>query len=425
MRVAHLLRKLDPAEWSGTEVAVQRLVEGLRGHGVDSVVFCPRLESGSEPDALTSSGFHVRRFRAFVPIMGISQERRRQLVAVGGNLMSLELLRTLWRTRSLSVIHTHTLGRLGGIGLTVARKRRVPFVVTIHGGALDLPAKLQATFRDSRERGWEWGKLFGVLFQSHRLFKDADALLTCNPREACLLQEKFPAKRVVVQPHAVPVEIYQQDHREAARTAFPAIQERQVLLCLGRLDPVKNQSWLLEQAPLLFQKHHRALLVLAGPCTDELYGKFLDEKVRQLGLRGRVLLTGGMAPHDPRLIGLLQSADLLLLPSLSETFGLVILEAWAAGTVPLASRTSGPSTLIEHDNNGWLFDLDHPQTFHEALDWALNKPSRVKEMAARGARIANRYSMATLACKLKELYTELIDQKLCATSLSATTTPTH
>lgn len=424
MRVAHLLRKLDPAEWSGTEVAVQRLVQGLRHHDVESVVFCPRLEPGSEPDALTRSGFEVQRFRAFVPVLGISQEQRRQLVAVGGNLMSLDLLRALWRARGLSLIHTHTLGRLGGIGLTVARKRRVPFVVTIHGGAFDLPAKVEAAFRDARKTGWEWGKLFGVLFQSHDLFKDADAMLTCNPREAALLQEKFPHKRVAVQPHAVPVEIYRRDHRDAARAAFPQISNRQVLLCLGRLDPVKNQGWLLEQAPVIFKRHPRAILVLAGPCTDEPYGKSLDEKIRQAGLQDRVLLTGGMAAHDPRLIGLLQSADLLLLPSLSETFGLVILEAWAAGTTVLASRTSGPATLIEHGVNGWLFDLDHPQNFHEILEWALNNSSRVKEMAARGGEIAAQHSIESLAGRMKELYAEVVEQKLCATSSYATTTQT-
>src|SRR5689334_23876542 len=107
MRVAHLLRKLDPAEWSGTEVAVQRLVEGLRSLDVASTVFCPRLEVGAEPDPLERSGFQVRRFRAFVPVLGLPKERRRQLVSVGGNLMSFDLIPALWRAKSLSLIHTH------------------------------------------------------------------------------------------------------------------------------------------------------------------------------------------------------------------------------------------------------------------------------------------------------------------------------
>ena len=63
----------------------------------------------------------------------------------------------------------------------------------------------------------------------------------------------------------------------------------------------------------------------------------------------------------------------MVLPSQSETFGLVILEAWATGTMVLSSQTSGACTLVRSGQNGWLFDLDNPQTFHEPLDHALIK----------------------------------------------------
>jgi len=151
---------------------------------------------------------------------------------------------------------------------------------------------------------------------------------------------------------------YEKDHREQARLAFPKIRGRDVLLNAGRVDPIKNQGWLLEQAPEIFRRHPNAILVLAGACTDQPYGEKTDRRIRELGLEKRVLLTGGLPPSDPRLIGLVQEARALLLPSLSETFGLVILEAWAAGTMVLSSRTSGASALIEHGQNGWLFDLE-------------------------------------------------------------------
>src|SRR5437899_1903832 len=142
MRVIHLLRKLNPAEWSGTEMALQRLFDGLRTQRIESVVYCPQLESEGATDPLVTSGFQVQRFRAFVPILGLSRQRRRQLIAVGGNLMSFGLISSLWRERSASLIHTHTLGRIGGIGLTIAKQRQLPFVVTIHGGVLDLPEQI-------------------------------------------------------------------------------------------------------------------------------------------------------------------------------------------------------------------------------------------------------------------------------------------
>ena len=342
-----------------------------------------------------------------------ARQRKRQLVSVGGNLMSFDLFPSLWRERQVEVVHSHTLGRIGGIGLTIAKQRRLPFVVTIHGGVLDLPDKIKRSFNAPIDRGWEWGKLFGVLFQSHRLFCDADAILTCNGNEAALLQKQFPHKRVVVQPHGVPLELYGADQRQAALQAFPQIKGRQLILCLGRIDPIKNQSWLLEQAPAIFQNHPEALLVLAGPCTDEPYGERIQKMIAQEDWSSRVLLTGGLPPNDPRVIGLLQLASTLVLPSLSETFGLVILEAWAAGAPVMSVRASGPAALIKDGENGWFFDLEEPRTFHEALARTLNKPALAKEMARRGACVTEQYSVNALAARLKDLYQQLVEEKRC------------
>src|SRR5687767_12959937 len=122
MYVAHLLRKYNPAEWGGTETVIQQLFDGLRRHGVESVVYCPAIGHTRVRDPLAEAGCEVKRFRACVPIFGISLEQRRQMVAVGGNLLSFDLLRMLWAERKFSVIHSHTLGRIGGVGLTIARR---------------------------------------------------------------------------------------------------------------------------------------------------------------------------------------------------------------------------------------------------------------------------------------------------------------
>lgn len=411
MRAVHLLRKYNPDQWGGTETAIQRLFDGLREHDVESVVYCPELDQAAGHDPLQAVGYRIERFRAFVPIIGISAQRKRQLVSVGGNLMSFDLFSSLKRERDVSVIHTHTLGRIGGIALTVAKQRNVPFVVTIHGGVLDLPPQIKKDF-NKPIGGWEWGRFFGLLFQSHRLFPEADAIITCNGTEAKLLEEKYPGKRIVIQPHGVPLDMYQVDHRDLALEAFPQIRGKQVLLCVGRIDPIKNQTWLIDQAPRLFKKHPRAMLVLAGACTDEAYGEMINQRIRALGLQDRVLLTGGLPPNDPRLIGLFQEAEVLVLPSKSETFGLVILEAWATGTMVLSSRTSGACTLVRNGQNGWLFDLDNPQTFHEPLDQALVKTEVARRVLRRGGdEVHTQYNIAALAGRMQKLYQELIEEK--------------
>jgi glycosyltransferase involved in cell wall biosynthesis len=412
MRVAHLLRKYNPAEWGGTETAIHRLFDGLRQHRVDSVVYAPKLER--EPnvaDPLRAAGCEVKRFKAFVPIWGMPEAEKRELVSVGGNLMSLDLIGALLRQKEISMVHSHALGRIGAIGWRAARWHKAPFVVTIHGGLLDLPEKLKANMRQPI-KGFDWGKIFGLLLHSRRLLDGADAIVTCNPREAALLQQKFPRKRIQVQAHGVVLELYQKDSRETALKIFPALRGRDILLCVGRIDTVKNQIWLLEQMPGLLQKHPNAMLVLAGACTEEKYGKRIERRIAELGLAERVLLTGGLPPGDSRLIGLFQQAALLLLPSMSETFGLVLLEAWAAGTAVASSRTSGAKALIKEGENGWLFDLERPEEFHRAVQQCLTDASLRKRFAANGSElVATDYNTFALAGRMKRLYEDLIEEK--------------
>lgn len=430
MRVVHVLRKCDPSAWGGTEMAMQRVFDGLREQQVTPIIYCPRLERNPgreiltqarngrgmrEADPLALAGHRVERFRAFLPVLGIAPERRRQLISVGGNLMSFDLIPALRREKGVDLIHAHTLGRIGGIALTVAKRRNVPFVVTIHGGVLDLPDRLKASFNESRGGGWEWGKFFGLLFQSHRLFVDADAIFTCNDREAALLRQQHPGKRIVVQPHGVDLGVYEQDYRSAALEAYPCLAGRRVLLCLGRVDPVKNQAWVFEQGPRIAASYPDAVLVFAGAATDEVYATRLQVEIGRSKSGLSVLSTGGLPPNDPRLIGLLQQAEVLILPSVSETFGLVILEAWAARTPVITSRTSGALALVEDGSNGLLFDLEVPSTFHAALGRMLNDKEFARSTAHVGyEKVRRSYSIATVASMLKRTYEEVIQEKLCA-----------
>ncbi len=433
MRVIQLLRKYDPAEWGGTETAVQRLCHGLREQGVISLMYCPYVNGNGSPAALSASAAQavradknrfppsetrnennggVKRFKTCVPTWGISQQEKREFIAVGGNLMSFDLLPALWREPDVALVHTHTLGRLGGIASAVARGRRLPFVVSIHGGLLDVSPALKTTFNGPAHSGFDWGKIFGLMLQSRRLIHHADAVLTCNPTEAELLRTKHPSKRIEIQPHGIPVGTYQQDHRAAAREAYPQICERDVLLCVGRIDPVKNQSWLVTHAPEILRVHPNALLVLAGACTNEAYGQSLEHQIRELGISDRVLLTGGLPQGDPRLIGLIQESRAVLLPSISETFGLVLLEAWAAGTTVISSRTSGASALIRNGENGWLFDLSDPRGFHQAVSQILLNPVLRARQAESGRQlVASEYDVMSVAGRVKQLYNELIEAK--------------
>ena len=412
MKVAHLLRKYNPDEWGGTETAVKRLVEGLRGHATEPVVFCPRLAKATSGDPFAKAGIPVKRFRTTVPVWRIPEAQRHQMIAVGGNLLSFELIGQLLREKALALIHTHTLNRLGGTALTIAKMRRLPLVVTIHGGLFDLPQEVRTQLSRPLAGGFEWGRLFGFLLRSKKVVESADAVLTCNAREAALIAERYPRQRVIVQSHSVDAQRYQRPAGDEVDRHFPALSGQPFLLVLGRLDPVKNQGWLLEQALALLRRHPELRFVLAGSCTNEAYGDALRASVRTLGLEDRVLMTGGLPPEDPRLIGLLQRAQAVVVPSQSETFGLVVLEAWAAGTPVISSRTSGVRELIREGENGWLFDLAEPAGFHAAVDAVMANPEATAAAVVQGREeVSAKYDSAVLAGRVNELYRELIARK--------------
>lgn len=410
MHTSHILRKYEPAQWGGTETAVLRLIQGLQFHGVSSAVHAPHSATSDDSDPIRDVGVKVSRYRAFAPVWGISQRQREELVSWGGNLFSFDLFVQLLQSPA-DVIHSHALNRIAGIGLRVARWKKIPHVVTLHGGALDIPAEVNQQLTAPLEGGFEWGKALGALVQSRRVLELTDAIFTCNPREAQLLQKKYPHQRVIVQPHSVPAAQYAVDHRAAALKAFPQIADRDLIVKVARLDPAKNLPWLVRQLPEIKHRHPKTMLVLIGAGTTQHVVEELHREIERLGLQNDVLLTGGLASGSPELIGLIQQARVFVLSSTAEPFGIVILEAWAAGTPVISSRTSGPLDLIDHGRTGLLYDLETSATFHQAIDSVFND-ARLHRHLREEARshVLAEYDVPSIAGRVAKVYGELREE---------------
>jgi glycosyltransferase involved in cell wall biosynthesis len=107
---------------------------------------------------------------------------------------------------------------------------------------------------------------------------------------------------------------------------------------------------------------------------------------------------------------LLQEARAVVLPSVSETFGIVLLEAWAAGTPVISSRTSGATALVTEGVDGLLFDLARPAAFHAAVDRLLSQPQESRGWGTAGrAKVAAHYDVAVIAARTKRIYEGLIE----------------
>lgn len=408
MRVGHVLRKCDPMEWGGTEMALLRLCDALARQRVESVVYSPRVHAAAA-DPFAAAGHCVRRFRAVLPVAGIPAEQRRRAVAVGGNLLSPDLPLQLLLEPSLSVVHAHTGNRLGATALRAARLRGVPFMLTIHGGVLDLPDSVRQKLAEPLRGGVEWGRVFGFLLGARRLLQRSDLVIAVNRTEARLLEARYPDLAVQVVPHGIPAHRFDAERREAALCAWPVLRDRPFVLVPGRIDSPKNQSWLLDQWPAVLERHPRAVLVLAGSVTDHAYGERVRSAVKQLG--DSALMTGGLAPDDDCLTGLFQGAMAVVLPSVTETFGIVLVEAWAAGAPVLSSRTSGARELVIDGEDGLLFDLDAPSGFHRALSALLTDASLRERLTTAGrCRARDEYDNAVIAERMRRIYETLVEE---------------
>jgi glycosyltransferase involved in cell wall biosynthesis len=176
-----------------------------------------------------------------------------------------------------------------------------------------------------------------------------------------------------------------------------------VLLYVGRYTEVKR-------IPLLIRAHararerfsRRAPLVLLGGFPGEWEGEHPLAVIRETG-DPDVFLAGWRGHED--LPDGLNAADLLVLPSVREQFGAVIVEAMACGLPPIAVNAHGPAEIVDHGETGWLVEPDDEQGLAEALVEAVNGDEERRRRAERaylGARA--RYSWPALAKGLAQVY---------------------
>ncbi|MEO1083103.1 MAG: glycosyltransferase family 4 protein, partial [Acidobacteriota bacterium] len=348
LHAVQITRRFTDRAWGGTETVVLETSRRLPERGASAEIFTTTALDPRRRGEM--GGVPIHRFPYFYPWLGLGADQRRQLDEIGGNLFSTALGGALARRR-FDLLHLHTGKRLGGIGRTVARLRGVPYVVTLHGGVVDVPRSEVERWTPSRRRGrtLEWGKALGLLVGSRRVLDDAAAVLTVNLDERVKLQSRLPNQRVEWMPNGVDTRTFSRGDGLAFKRRFRIPDDRRVLLVVGRIDPQKNQRLALEIVSEMRRvAGPRWHLALVGPTTDADYGRDLERRIdADPELRGAVTWVPGLAPGSRELVDAYHAAEFVLVPSVHEPFGIVALEAWAARRPVLAHRVGGLAGLVE------------------------------------------------------------------------------
>jgi D-inositol-3-phosphate glycosyltransferase len=111
-----------------------------------------------------------------------------------------------------------------------------------------------------------------------------------------------------------------------------------------------------------------------------------------------------------------RSADVCLVPSRSESFGLVALEAAACGTPVVAANVGGLTTLVEHGRTGFLVDERDPASFAGYVNEILRRPALAAALSGSAAERARHYTWSTTAARLRRLYADLTARSLVSCS---------
>ncbi len=407
IKVAHVARRFSPAKWGGTENMILHVAQALERRGVGGVVFCTSMFSRAGDGVV--DGVRVRRFRYVLPWFGLSWSAREQLRLKGGSPLSLPLFFGLLREKELSLIHAHVQRRLGGMARTAARLRGIPYVVSLHGGCYAVPPDQHARMMDPFRGRPEWGKVFGWLFGSRRVLDDAAAIICVGQDEYEEVRRRHPGKVVHLVPNGVDVARFAAGDGAAFRAAFGLAPGEPLVLCVSRIDYQKNQLGLVRAFARFAERHPGHRLVLVGPVTVEAYRDELLEEVVRLGLDGRVRLVEGLEPGDPLLPGAYRAAQLFVLPSLHEPFGMVVLEAWAAGVPVVASRIGGLPGFVRDRENGLLAEAGDEAGLAARMGELADEPVLRASLASSAfAAVSTHYGWDRIADRIQAVYEKAI-----------------
>jgi len=350
------------------------------------------VEAGHEVVVYTSN---VPRSKRYEVINGVEIHRFNSLVSPLNNPVMPRLLLKLLSSDKFDVIHTHGHFHMSSNMAVFSNKfLRSPIVLTSHGAILGYKGwrrALEAVFNKSIGR-WT--------------LRSVDKTVALSLTQADILQ-KLGAKpeRMAVIPLWIELD---QVNLQADAGGFQSkhkINDRKVVLFVGRLLPIKGLIYLIEATR--YTKTGPAIVIIGGEAPGYSGSKrVLEQKVQELGLEHDVLFLGEFRRED--LGAAYVAADLFVLPSLGEGLPLALLEAMAYGKCVLATNVPGNRDVVKHEWNGLLVEPQNPMELARGIDYLLNDDALRERLGAQARRdIEQNYSSDGVLKKIFDVYREV------------------
>ena len=254
------------------------------------------------------------------------------------------------------------------------------------------------------KRSFNWGKIFDIILRADKVEKDAAAIICVSENEYNLVSSKYPKKKVIYLENGVNMEHFSSGNARNFRNHYDLDNEK-IILNVASFNPQKNQSALIDSFEKVLKKYPDHKLVLIGTLYDQEYYDSLIEKAEKL--KGSVIIIANLDFDSETLINAYAASDLFVLPSLYEPFGIVVLEAWAAGRPVICSGVGGLSAFVHDNENTLIFDANSPKDIAKKILQIFDDKDLASRLADAGEETAEKYSWPNISAKLIKLYEKL------------------
>ena len=384
LRVLQVLPYYFPAQrYGGPVQSVHGLGRSLARLGVDVNVFTTNIDGPGNLDmplecAVDLDGVHVWYFPIEFPRSWIRASR---------------LARTLnQRAHEFDLVHVHGLFQYPTLASSrICRRRGVPYVVAPRG-MLD-PYAIQAKSAVKKH-------LYLALLEKRNL-KHAAALHYTSVEEQALAAEMGIRTRGYVVPNGLDLAAFP----EARRDHLGGAGSDLTILFLGRINPKKGLDLLIPAFAQVVAARPDARLILAGPDNDGYLSTVMD-LIRQHDLQDSARYVGMLVGRDK--LSALCDAAFLVLPSYSENFGMVVIEALACGTPVVVSDRVNIWAKVTEARAGLVTACDIASLAGAMLE-LLGDPSRMRDMGKKGREMVEReFTWDRLAVDMMDAYWRIL-----------------
>jgi D-inositol-3-phosphate glycosyltransferase len=293
--------------------------------------------------------------------------------------------------RPYDLVHSH-YWQSGRAGAFLAREQNAPHVVMFHTLG-EVKNRARISEQEPRRR----------IRRERAIARRASAIVTASDHERGLLERYYRADpaRMHTIPCGIDLELFHPQDQAKSRLRLGLDPERPVIVWVGRLERLKGVDILVSAAAQL-DRMDFTLLIVGG---DEHAGALRSELQAQAqaeGIGANIVFTGAVPHQDLPLY--YSAADVCVVPSYYESFGLVAVEAMACGTPVVASRVGGLASTVIDGVSGYLIPWRCPEPFAEKLEVLLGNPELRENFSRAARRSVERFRWRSVALQVARVY---------------------